>query len=84
MVTKEILQSHPVSVLKKEISKSNVKGYSRMKKAEVIELMLKHKEKFSHIEMATSVPKKEKKKVFKFIKTKAKKDKKTGKITLVK
>lgn len=75
MVTKEILQSHPVAVLKKEISKSNVKGYSKMKKAGVIELMLKHKEKFGHIEMATREPKdkaKAKKKVFKFIKDKDK------------
>jgi len=84
MVTKEILQSHPVSVLKKEISKSNVKGYSKMKKAQVIELMLKHKEKFSHIERATSGSKKEKKYDTQFIKTKAIKNKKTGKITLVK
>ena len=54
MPTKEILQSHPVSVLRKEISKTNIKGYSKMKKGEVIELMLKaeNKEKFKHIKMA--------------------------------
>ena len=56
---KSILESHSVSVLKKEISKSNVKGYSKMKKSEIIELMLEHKEKFSHIKMAE---KKERKK----------------------
>jgi preprotein translocase subunit SecD len=44
-----ILRSHPVATLKKEISKTNVKGYSKMRKAEVVELMLKHKEKFNHI-----------------------------------
>jgi hypothetical protein len=44
-----ILRSHPVATLKKEISKTNVKGYSKMRKGEVIELMLKHKEKFNHI-----------------------------------
>jgi len=45
-----ILKSHPVATLKKEISKTNVKGYSKMRKAEVVSLMLKHKEKFSYIE----------------------------------
>tara|TARA_R110000765_G_scaffold67344_1_gene130143 strand:- start:379 stop:765 length:387 start_codon:yes stop_codon:yes gene_type:complete len=56
---KSILESHSVATLKKEISKSNVKGYSKMKKAEIIELMMEHKEKFSHIKMAE---KKERKK----------------------
>ena len=60
-VTKEILASHPVTTLKKEISKTNIKGYSKMKKAQVIELMLKeeHVDKFKDIEMAE---KKERKK----------------------
>jgi hypothetical protein len=49
---KDILNSHPVAVLKKEISKSNIKGYSKMKKPEIVALMLKHKDKFSHIKMA--------------------------------
>jgi len=51
MVSKEILNSHSVGTLKKEISKTNIKGYSKLKKAEIIELMLKSKEKFMHIEM---------------------------------
>ena len=51
MVSKEILNSHSVGTLKKEISKTNIKGYSKMKKAEIVELMLKSKEKFMHIEM---------------------------------
>jgi hypothetical protein len=46
---KSRLESHPVAVLKKEISKTNVKGYSKMKKAEVVSLMLKHKDRFNHI-----------------------------------
>ena len=57
---RSILESHSVSVLKKEISKTNIKGYSKMKKAEVVNLMLKHKARFSHIkhkEKATSVKK---------------------------
>ncbi len=51
MITKEILLSHPVSVLKKEISKTNIKGYSKMRKLELIELMMKpeHSKRFGHI-----------------------------------
>ena len=53
MPTAEILNSHPVSTLKKEISKANIKGYSKMKKPELVKLMLKNKEKFHHIKMNT-------------------------------
>jgi len=71
MVSKEILNSHSVGTLKKEISKTNIKGYSKMKKAEIVELMMKSKEKFMHIEMKTKrqmkkkkeEPKKERKKI---------------------
>ena len=49
MVTAEILNSHSVATLKKEISKTNVKGYSKMKKPDVVALMLKNKDRFSHI-----------------------------------
>tara|TARA_R110002153_G_scaffold35313_3_gene105087 strand:+ start:5133 stop:5735 length:603 start_codon:yes stop_codon:yes gene_type:complete len=54
MITKAILESHPVSVLKKEIRKSNIKKYSGLKKAEIIEIMLKdeNKGRFDHIKMA--------------------------------
>ena len=38
-ITKEILNSHPVGTLKKEIAKTNVKGYSKMKKAEIVDLI---------------------------------------------
>ena len=48
-VTKEILNSHPATTLKKEIAKTNIKGYSKMKKAELVDLMMKNKEKFGHI-----------------------------------
>jgi len=58
MVTVEILNSHPVSVLKKEISKTNIKGYSKMKKNEIIDLMLKNKSRFSHIKKRESSTKK--------------------------
>lgn len=51
-LTREILNSHPISTLKKEISKTNIKGYSKMKKDEVVELMMKNKERFGHIKKA--------------------------------
>jgi len=61
MITKEILESHPVSVLKKEISKTNIKGYSKMKKSGIVSLMLKpeHSKRFSHIKKAETKGKKE-------------------------
>ena len=52
MDLKTRLESHPVSTLKKEISKTNVKGYSKMKKAEVVALMVKNKDRFNHIRHA--------------------------------
>ena len=55
---KDILNSYSVSELKKEISKTNIKGYSKMKKSEVIELMMKHKERFSYLKMKEMKPKK--------------------------
>ena len=48
---KDILNSHSVSTLKKEISKTNIKGYSKMKKNEIVNLMLKNKDRFTHIKM---------------------------------
>jgi len=49
---REIFNSHPVAVLKKEIAKTNIKGYSTMKKPQIVELMMKNKSRFSHIKMA--------------------------------
>tara|TARA_R110001632_G_scaffold11382_3_gene41149 strand:+ start:1553 stop:2476 length:924 start_codon:yes stop_codon:yes gene_type:complete len=60
MPSREELQSHPVTTLKKEISKTNIKGYSKMKKPEIVELMLKNKSRFHHIKMAEKKPKEEK------------------------
>ena len=53
MTNRKNLESHPISTLRKEISKTNIKGYSKMKKAAVIDLMLKKENvsKFSHIKM---------------------------------
>jgi len=56
-LTRDILNSHPITTLKKEISKTNIKGYSKMKKNEVVELMMKNKERFGHIKMAERVRK---------------------------
>ena len=36
---KEILETHSVAALKKMISRHNIKGYSKMKKADIIKLM---------------------------------------------
>tara|TARA_R110002153_G_scaffold110620_2_gene252055 strand:+ start:2291 stop:2932 length:642 start_codon:yes stop_codon:yes gene_type:complete len=58
MDLKTRLSSHPVSTLKKEISKTNVKGYSKMKKEEVVALMMKSPERFNHIQAAVVKEKK--------------------------
>jgi len=70
MITKEILESHSVTVLKKELSKTNIKGYSKMKKSEVVALMLKpeHSQRFNHIVKKGEAPKP--KKVIKIIRKK--------------
>ena len=60
MPSREELESHPVTTLKKEISKTNIKGYSKMKKPEIVELMLKNKDRFHHIKMTEKKTKKEK------------------------
>ncbi len=62
MLTSTILNSHTVQTLKKEISKYNkiigVSGYSKMKKADLVNLMMKHSDKFQHIKHAkTPTPK---------------------------
>ena len=57
-----ILNSHSVATLKGEIRKNNVKGYSGKKKADIIKLMIEHKEKFAHIKMAEKKQRKKKEK----------------------
>ena len=54
---RDVLSKMKVAELKKEVSKTNIKGYSKMKKSELIDLMVKNKDKFSHLK-----PKKHKKK----------------------
>jgi len=52
-VTREILNSHPIGNLKKEIAKTNIRGYSKMKKSELVDVMIKNKERFGHIKHHT-------------------------------
>lgn len=56
MISRSILETHPLTALKKEISKTNIKGYSKMKKADIIDLMLKpvHRPRFNHIKIHTT------------------------------
>ena len=46
---KSHLQSMTVLALRKEISKQNVKGYSKLKKVDIINLMLKNSDKFIYL-----------------------------------
>jgi len=55
-ITREILNSHSVATLRKEISKTNIKGYSKMPKAQLVEVMMQNSPRFSHIKMAEKKP----------------------------
>ena len=48
---KDVFESHTVAYLKKEISnfKNIIKGYSKLKKTEIVELMLSYSNFFSYI-----------------------------------
>lgn len=50
-VTREILNSYSQDRLKEEIAKTNIEGYKSLKKPELIELMMKYKERFGHLKM---------------------------------
>ena len=47
------LESHNLQTLRDEVAKQQdlLRGYSKLKKRELITLMLKHKTKFNHIQM---------------------------------
>jgi hypothetical protein len=49
-----ILNTYPVGILKREISKTNIKNYSKLKKAEVIKLMVNAELQFRHLTKNTT------------------------------
>ena len=51
MSTRKVLNSHTVPELKREIRKTNIKGYSKLKKKGLVGLMAKreNKRRFSHL-----------------------------------
>ena len=55
MPTVEILKSHNLKELRSEVSKTNIKKYSKLKKADLIDLMMKseHKDLFHHLQLKT-------------------------------
>ena len=46
---KKQLQSMSISALRKEISKQNIKGYSKLKKQDIINLMLINSDRFMYL-----------------------------------
>lgn len=48
---RQILHSHPVYVLRAFIKQHNITGYSKMKKAEIVNIMMAHKSRFSHLRL---------------------------------
>jgi len=55
MLTSEHLKKYSVSVLKKEISKQNIKGYSKMKRADLVALMLENQDKFMYLKESSHI-----------------------------
>ena len=55
----EILRKMKVSDLKREISKQNIKGYSKLKKAEIIKIMIDRPDKFKYLLLDNMKQKKE-------------------------
>jgi len=53
-----ILKSYPVGFLKREIAKTNIENYSKLKKAEVIKLMLGSVHQFKHLKINPTFRKK--------------------------
>ena len=51
MVSRKILNSHSKDTLRKEISKTNITKYSKLKKSEMIDLMMRNSSRFGHIVM---------------------------------
>ena len=46
---RKILESYSEAALRNEIKKTNITGYSKFTKAKIVDLMLKHKGRFSHM-----------------------------------
>ncbi len=55
----DVLQKMKVGDLKKEISKQNIKGYSKLKKAEIIKLMTDRPDRFKYLLLQNMEQKKE-------------------------
>ena len=51
MSTRKLLNSHTMPELKREIRKTNISGYSKLKKGGLVSLMARkeHKKKFTHL-----------------------------------
>jgi len=58
MITRDILKTHSVSTLRQEIAKTNIRGYTKMKKNELIDLMMRTPHRFAHITAKEKVPRK--------------------------
>lgn len=57
MTTEKILKSYTVAQLRKEISATNIKGITKMKRADLHAVIMKNKERFSHLKEQVKVRK---------------------------
>ena len=75
---KEILNSHPLKNLRLAVKNSNIKGYSKMNKSQLIDVMLKpqHRNDFKDVKIYVKPEKKREKKEKIFEKSSPKQEKK--------
>lgn len=57
----ERLNSHPLTSLRQVVARSNILNYSKLKKHELIALMLKFPTRFNHIPMRVKKPRESRK-----------------------
>ena len=55
MLTADHLKKYSVSILKKEIGKQNIKGYSKMKRGDLVALMLENQDKFMYLKETSHI-----------------------------
>ncbi len=50
ITTRQILESHPITSLRRHIRESNMRGYSKMTKPELIDHMMVNESRFKHVQ----------------------------------
>ena len=57
ITTRQILESHPITSLRRHIRETNMRGYSKMTKPELIDHMMINQSRFAHVQPYVKPPK---------------------------